>query len=165
MSWSAKRWRIKPKFDGQGPDFCESCCPSPTNQTILRTCHRKCQLKLERRLHVTSRCSGSRNRPRRPIANSRASKRPRLLEGRRGHCDGAEWLSEVPWLSMVEDESTSKEPAQVVCEVTKKPVTERNIPMKRPAVAFETTEWHREHTRVYYLAKKEYETEVLAGEV
>ena len=65
--------------------------------------------------------------------------------------DGAEWLSEVPWLSMV------------VCEVAKKPVTERKIPMRRPAVAFKTTEWHREHTRVYYLAKKEYETEVLAG--
>ena len=33
--------------------------------------------------------------------------------------------------------------------------------MRRPAVTFKTT---REHTRVYYLAKKEYETEVLAGE-
>ena len=77
--------------------------------------------------------------------------------------DGAEWHSEVPWLSMVEDENTSKEPAQVVCEVMKKPVTERKIPMRRPAVTFKTTEWHREHTRVYYLAKKEYETEVLAG--
>ena len=77
--------------------------------------------------------------------------------------DGAEWLSEVPWLSTVEDENTSKEPAQVVCEVTKKPVTERKIPMKRPAVALKTTAWHCEHTRVYYLAKKEYEAEVLEG--
>ena len=77
--------------------------------------------------------------------------------------DGAEWLSEVPWLSMVEDENTSKEPAQVVQEVTKKPMTEWKIPMRRPAVALKTTKWHREHTRVYCLAKKEYETEVLAG--
>ena len=77
--------------------------------------------------------------------------------------DGREWLSEVPWLSMVEDENASKEQAQVVCEVTKKPVTERKIPMRRPTVAFKTTELHREHTRVYHLAKKEYETEVLPG--
>ena len=77
--------------------------------------------------------------------------------------DGAEWLSEVPWLSLVEDENTSKEPAQVVCEVTKKPVTERKIPMRRPAAALKTTAWHREHTRVYFLAKKEYEAEVLSG--
>ena len=90
--------------------------------------------------------------------------------------DGAEWLSEVPWLSMVEDENASKEPAQVVCEVTKKPVTERKIPMRRPTVALSPTPGQddgvapRAHdggcTMVEDendLAKKEYETEVLAG--
>ena len=47
--------------------------------------------------------------------------------------DGADWLSEVPWLSMVEDENTSKEPAQVVCEVTKKPVTGQLLHKRRPS--------------------------------
>ena len=30
--------------------------------------------------------------------------------------DGADWLPEVPWLSMVEDEDTSQRLAQVNCE-------------------------------------------------
>ena len=120
--------------------------------------------KLERRLHVTSRCSGSRKRPRRPIAKSRTSQRPTSpRRSTRTLAMARNGSRKSPWLSLVEDENTSKEPAQVVCEVTKKPVTERKIPMRRPAVAFKTTEWHREHTRVYYLAKKEYEVEVLAG--